>query len=181
MRILLTGGAGFIGSSVAEALLLNGHELIVIDNFDPFYDRAIKEQNCASFRNKVTFIEGDVANENVVNQLEELPKPELILHLASKAGVRPSIQNPTSYFRANVDSTIHLLNYAHKNGILKFILASSSSVYGINEKIPFSESDTIQQSISPYAASKIAAEQIGHTYAHIFGISVTVLRFFTVY
>lgn len=181
MNILVTGGAGFIGSAVVDELVFQGHTITVIDNFDPFYSRKLKERNCVGFLEKVTFIEADISNPETIHKLFDFPKFDIIIHLASKAGVRPSIIDPISYFNVNVNSTIHLFEFAKKSGIEKFILASSSSVYGINEKIPFSEKDPIQQSISPYAASKIAAEQVAHTYAHIFGISVTILRFFTVY
>ncbi|TNE74515.1 NAD-dependent epimerase/dehydratase family protein [bacterium] len=181
MHILLTGGAGFIGSHVAEKLLQEGHQLTVIDNFDSFYDKDIKEKNLSSFIDKVTFYDWDLADSAIIQQLENVPKIDLILHLAAKAGVRPSIQNPSSYIRANVDATLNLLEFARKNGVKRTVFASSSSVYGINQKVPFAESDAINQSISPYAASKIACEQLAHSFSHIYGLSITALRFFTVY
>lgn len=181
MHILLTGGAGFIGSHVAEKLLAEGHTLTVIDNFDPFYDRSIKEKNISSFKDKVAFFEWDLANENTKDRLRTLPKLDGIVHLAAKAGVRPSILNPASYIRANIDATLHLLEFAREHHIKRFVLASSSSVYGINQKVPFSESDAVNQSISPYAASKIACEQLAHSFSYIYGLSIAALRFFTVY
>lgn len=181
MHILLTGGAGFIGSHLAEKLLSEGHQLTVIDNFDPFYDKSIKEANLSSFRDSIRFYSWDLSSDLIHEQLKTIPVPNLIIHLAAKAGVRPSILNPQSYIRANVDATLNLLDYARLNSIQRFIFASSSSVYGINQKVPFAESDAINQSISPYAASKIACEQLAHSYAHIYGMNITALRFFTVY
>ena len=181
-KILLTGAAGFIGSHTCERLLAQGYEVIGIDNFDPYYPRAYKEDNLitALSHPAFSFIEVDICNAKDLE--EKLPIDiDSIIHLAAKAGVRNSIENPEAYFDVNVNGTINLLEFAQKNLIRKFIFSSSSSVYGINDELPWHEEIHDLKPISPYASSKIAAEVIGHTYSQIYPIQFIGLRLFTVY
>lgn len=180
-KVLVTGGAGFIGSHTCEALLAQGVEVVVIDDFNDFYDPAIKRANLAEIADKITLIEGDIRNEVLINEIFSTHQFDAVFHLAARAGVRPSISDPKLYFTTNIDGTFNLLDACRHHGVKRFIFASSSSVYGINEKVPFSESDRIERTISPYAATKIAGEQICSNYAHLFGIHCACLRFFTVY
>jgi UDP-glucuronate 4-epimerase len=180
-KILVTGGAGFIGSHLCEALLAGGAELVVIDDFNDFYDPAIKRQNIAGFRDRIELVEGDIRDEALVNSLFEKHHFDKVFHLAARAGVRPSIDDPRLYFTTNIDGTFNLLDACRHHGTKRFIFASSSSVYGVNEKVPFAETDTIERTISPYAATKISGEQICSNYSYLFGINCTCLRFFTVY
>lgn len=183
MTILVTGGAGFIGSSLVDKLLYLGYDVISIDNFDKFYDRSIKEENIKTHYKFPNFIfyELDIRNKSELNTTLSKKKIDVIVHLAAKAGVRPSIIDPQGYDETNVRGTINLLQFAEKNKIRKFILASSSSVYGINKNIPWSESDHDLLPISPYAASKISAENYAKVYAELYGLHVVALRFFTVF
>jgi UDP-glucuronate 4-epimerase len=179
-HILVTGGAGFIGSNLIHKLLLTGGwRVTCLDNFDPFYSRRQKEINVRSFFDNPHFelIEGDVCN---AADLEKLETPDVIVHLAGKAGVRQSIEEAGAYFNVNVGGTQTLLDFSKKRAIRQFVFASSSSVYGINENIPWREKD-MALPISPYASSKFAAEMLGHAYSHLFGIRFIALRFFTVY
>lgn len=182
-NILLTGGAGFIGSTLAELLLGSGEcKITCIDNFDTFYERAVKERNLATLMENPHFrlVEGDLIN--LLDFQEELDASyDVIVHLAAKAGVRPSILNPVAYQQVNYIGTLNLLEFARQQEIKQFVFASSSSVYGVNPNMPWSESDTGLQPISPYAASKVACELLGHTYSHLFGIRFIALRLFTVY
>ena len=173
MNVLVTGGAGFIGSHVTEALLARGDTVTVLDDFNDFYDPAIKRRNLAG--TKATIIESDIR--------AKLPAGEFdaIIHLAARAGVRPSLAQPRLYSDVNIAGTQNLLEFARDAGIPKFIFASSSSIYGVNQKIPFSEDDTNFQPISPYAATKLAAEALCHVYHHLYGLNIACLRFFTVY
>ena len=180
-KILVTGGAGFIGSHLCEALLAQGEELVVIDDFNDFYDPAIKESNIAGFRDRITLVKGDIRDADLVNSMFDTHRFGMVFHFAARAGVRPSIADPKLYFTTNIDGTFNLLDACRHHGTERFVFASSSSVYGINEKVPFSESDPIERTISPYAATKIAGEQICSNYAHLFGIRCACLRFFTVY
>lgn len=180
-KILVTGGAGFIASHLCEALLAQGDELVVIDDFNDFYDPSIKESNIAGFRDHVTLVRGDIRDAELVNTLFDEHRFEMVFHFAARAGVRPSIADPKLYFTTNIDGTFNLLDACRQYGTQRFIFASSSSVYGINKKVPFSESDPIERTISPYAATKIAGEQICSNYAYLFGIHCACLRFFTVY
>ena len=183
MNALITGAAGFIGSHLCERLLAGGVAVIGLDNFDEFYSPRIKRDNikeCQS-NSKFQLIEGDIRDSRCVESVLEQNKIDIIIHLAAKAGVRPSIKDPVVYQDVNINGTIVMLEAAKKFGIDKFIFASSSSVYGNNEKIPFSESDNVDFPISPYAATKKAAELICHTYSHLYDINITCLRFFTVY
>lgn len=181
-RALVTGAAGFIGSHVCEALLEEGFQVIGLDSFDDFYDPAVKRVNLEGCQKRESFslIEADVRDADAVaSALGD--GVDVVLHLAARAGVRPSIENPVLYQDVNVNGTCVLLEAAKARGVKRFILASSSSVYGNNRKVPFSESDNVDYPISPYAASKKATELLGHTYHHLFGMNVTCLRFFTVY
>jgi UDP-glucuronate 4-epimerase len=182
--ILLTGGAGFIGSHLSEKLLEAGHELWCIDNLDPYYDPAIKRQNLAvAVRNeRFHFIEADLTADPGTWQgpLRDA-RFDAIIHLAARAGVRPSIRQAADYYRTNVLGTLSLLDYAITNGIPKFLFASSSSVYGNNPRVPWAEDDRSGNPISPYASSKLAAEELGRVYAHLYGIRFLAMRLFTVY
>jgi UDP-glucuronate 4-epimerase len=181
MKILVTGAAGFIGSHLCQRLLGAGHKIVGVDNFDDFYSPEVKRQNIASFVSDVDFslVEADIRNAQLMNTACD--DVDAIVHLAAKAGVRPSIAQPLLYADVNVNGTLQLLERARAKGIKKFIFASSSSVYGNNRKVPFSESDSVDGPISPYAATKKAGELICHTYHHLYGLNVTCLRFFTVY
>lgn len=181
-RIVVTGGAGFIGSHLCEALLRDHHSVIALDNFDDFYDPAVKRSNLeiAATSDRFTLVEGDIRDERLVENVVG-GDIDLVVHLAALAGVRPSIERPLSYQDVNVRGTMVLLEACRKYRVAKFIFASSSSVYGNNKKIPFAESDPVDDPISPYAATKKAGELLCHTYRHLYGIAVTCLRLFTVY
>lgn len=184
--ILVTGGAGFIGSHVVDLLLQTGlHEVYCVDNFDTFYDPAVKLNNLqkASRHPLFHFTELDLCQSTpsiLLNSFRDV-KIEAIIHLAARAGVRPSIENPVLYYEINVKATIHLLEYARLAGIRQFLFASSSSVYGTNPQVPWKESDPVHEPISPYAASKIAVEEMGKVYSHLYGMHFIALRLFTVY
>jgi UDP-glucuronate 4-epimerase len=180
-KILVTGGAGFIGSHLCEALLAEGAELVVIDDFNDFYDPAVKETNLAGLIDRITLVRGDIRDAALVDSLFAKHRFAFVFHLAARAGVRPSIADPKLYFTTNIDGTFNLLDACRHFGTTRFVFASSSSVYGINRKVPFAEHDPIERTISPYAATKIAGEQICSNYAHLFGIRCSCLRFFTVY
>jgi len=181
-RIVVTGGAGFIGSHLCEALLCRGHEVIAFDNFDDFYDPSIKRRNlsAALSHRGFTLIEGDIRNPETVRRAVR-EGVEVIVHLAARAGVRPSIELPLLYQDVNVGGTMVLLEACRKVGPCKFVFGSSSSVYGNNSKVPFAEDDRVDAPISPYAATKRAGELLAHTYHHLSGMPVTCLRYFTVY
>ncbi len=181
MRVLVTGAAGFIGSHLCERLLTDGWTVVGIDNFDEFYDPQIKRGNISNCLKNRDFklIEADIRDSAAMDKATE--GVEIIVHLAARAGVRPSITQPMLYADVNINGTIVLLEAAKKSKIDNFIFGSSSSVYGNNEKVPFSEDDNIDFPISPYAATKKAGELICHTYHHLYGMSITCLRFFTVY
>ncbi|MDH7600388.1 MAG: GDP-mannose 4,6-dehydratase [Sedimentisphaerales bacterium] len=182
MKALVTGVAGFIGSHLAERLLAEGWEVTGIDNFDPFYDPNVKRSNIQTCLQDPRFrlMEGDIRDRAVVDLAME-GRPDIVVHLAAKAGVRPSIEHPLEYVDVNLNGTAILLDATCRYGIPRFIFASSSSVYGNNPKIPFSENDNVDRPISPYAATKRAGELLCHTFHYLHGISVTCLRFFTVY
>lgn len=182
IEIIVTGGAGFIGSHLVEKLLEDNYAVTVIDNFDPFYPKEVKLKNIASFMNNpyVKFIELDILNTR--DLMEKLTgRYDVIVHLAAKAGVRPSIQNPTEYQDINVKGTQNMLEFAKQRNIKQFVFASSSSVYGINKNFPWKESDIALNPISPYASTKMSGELLGHVYSHLFGIRFIALRFFTVF
>lgn len=182
-HVIITGGAGFIGSHLVDRLLAEGdHRVTVIDNLDPFYPRAMKEANIAAHRSneRFRFIEGDILDDAVLDAAFA-EKVTVVVHIAAKAGVRPSIADPIAYHRVNVTGTLKLLERARYGGVGHFVLASSSSVYGVDPNVPWKEKERGIRPISPYAASKLAAEGFAQVYAHLHGIKVTALRFFTVY
>lgn len=181
MQILVTGAAGFIGSHLTERLLAAGHRVVGLDNFDPFYDPAIKERNIAGLagRSEFRLIRGDIADPRCVDHA--LKGADVCCHLAALAGVRPSIANPARYHHVNVDGTLALLNACRAAGVKRFIFASSSSVYGADSQTPFFETDRCDRPASPYAATKRIGEQYCRAYHHVYGMAVTALRFFTVY
>jgi len=184
MNFLVTGGAGFIGSHVCERLLHDGHAVWAFDDLNPFYDPQLKRQNLRdiqSLARPFEFVQGDLTDRAALDALFGSVKFDQVIHLAARAGVRPSLAEPALYQRVNVEGTVNLFEAARKNRVKKIILASSSSVYGVNAKVPFSETDPIFSAISPYAASKLACESLGHVYHHVYGLDVTVLRLFTVY
>ncbi len=184
MNFLVTGGAGFIGSHLCERLLCEGHAVWTLDDLNPFYDVAIKQRNIRDIQalgKPFTFVQGDLTDEECLGELFSEAKFDQIIHLAARAGVRPSLQEPALYQRVNVEGTVNLLEAARRHGVKKITIASSSSVYGVNAKVPFSESDPIFSAISPYAASKLACEALGHVYHHVYKMDVAMLRFFTVY
>ncbi|HVU26545.1 MAG TPA: GDP-mannose 4,6-dehydratase [Verrucomicrobiae bacterium] len=184
MNFLVTGGAGFIGSHVCERLLRDGHGVWTFDDLNDFYDPQLKRKNIRdiqSLAKPFEFIQGDLCDANALNEIFSSVKFDQVIHLAARAGVRPSLEQPALYQRVNVEGTVNLLEAARKSGVKKIILASSSSVYGVNAKVPFSESDPIFSAISPYAASKLACEALGHVYHHVHKMDVTMLRLFTVY
>ena len=181
MRILVTGGAGFIGSHLVEHLLAAGHAVVILDDFNDFYDPQIKQANIAGFAKDVTVHHVDLRDGASVRNLFHREKFEVIAHLAARAGVRPSIQYPQLYYDANVTGTLHLLEAARVTGVERFIFASSSSVYGASKTVPFSEDQHLTQTLSPYAATKIAGEFLCSTYSHLYQLRVAALRYFTVY
>jgi len=184
MNVLVTGGAGFIGSHVCERLLQSGHAVWAFDDLNAFYDPQLKRGNLRellALTKPFTFVQGDLTEPQAVAELFGSVSFDQVIHLAARAGVRPSLQEPALYQRVNVEGTVNLLEAGRRRGVKKFILASSSSVYGVNSKVPFAESDPIFSAISPYAASKLACEALGHVYHHVYGLDVVMLRFFTVY
>jgi UDP-glucuronate 4-epimerase len=181
MSILVTGGAGFIGSHLVERLLGKGQKVAILDDFNDFYDPAIKWKNISSVIAHVPVHRVDLRNSAGIRNLFHREKFESIVHLAARAGVRPSIAHPQLYYDTNVAGTLHLLEAAQMTGIDRFIFASSSSVYGICKSTPFSEDFHLTQTISPYAATKIAAEFLCSTYSHLHRMRVVALRYFTVY
>lgn len=183
MRILLTGGAGFIGSHLAERLLNRADTLAILDNFNDFYDPRIKQRNIERIEQAGQFAlyQGDLLDQRLLTEIFENHEPEAVIHLAAYAGVRPSLENPALYSEVNVTGTTKLLEIAKDYPLVNFIFGSSSSVYGINSKVPFHENDPIRQPISPYAVSKRAGELLCFVYQENYGLPVTCLRFFTVY
>jgi len=184
MNFLVTGGAGFIGFHVCQRLLKDGHAVWTFDDLNDFYEPRIKRGNIRDLQalaKSFTFVPGDLADGASLDELLGNVKFDQIIHLAARAGVRPSLLEPALYQRVNVEGTVHLLEAARRNGVKKVTIASSSSVYGVNSKVPFSESDPIFSAISPYAASKLACEALGHVYHHVYGMDGVMLRFFTVY
>ena len=181
--VLITGGAGFIGSHLTDRLLSRGARVVGLDNFNTFYDPQIKRRNLlqALTSDRFTLIEGDIRDRATVLEAFEEFQPQVVVHLAAMAGVRPSIENPALYTAVNLDGTVHLLDGAVKHGVRKFLFASSSSVYGNNPKVPFAETDAVDLPISPYAATKKAGELLCHTYWHLHRLPVFCLRFFTVF
>jgi UDP-glucuronate 4-epimerase len=180
-RVLVTGGAGFIGSHTVERLLAAGHHVGVLDNFNDYYEPAIKRHNISGFQDRVQLTEGDLRDPATVEKVFAEGKYDAVIHLAARAGVRPSIEQPELYIDTNIKGTFYLLEASKRHGVKKFVFASSSSVYGVNKKVPFAEEDPILQTISPYAMTKMAGEQMCSNYSHLYGIRTVCLRFFTVY
>ena len=188
---LVTGGAGFIGSNLCDYLLKNNHKIIIMDNFNNFYNPEIKRNNLAEIKalmkassiaqDNLVIEEGDLRNIDFLTEVFSSHKIDIVVHLAAMAGVRPSIIDPLLYDEVNIRGSLNLLDLCNKFGINKFIFASSSSVYGNNKKLPFTESDSVDFPISPYAATKKSGELLCHVYSHLYGINIACLRFFTVY
>jgi UDP-glucuronate 4-epimerase len=184
MNVLVTGGAGFIGFHVCERLLQEGHAVWALDDLNPFYDPALKRANLRDLQalaRPFTFVLGDLVDGACLEEVFGSVRFDQVIHLAARAGVRPSLREPALYQRVNVEGTVNLLEAARRHRVRKIILASSSSVYGVNSKVPFCEADPSFRPISPYAASKLACEALGHVYHHVHGLDIAVLRFFTVY
>jgi len=181
--ILVTGGAGFIGSHLTDRLLADGRDVVVLDNFDPFYDAAAKRRNleAASKSPRFRLVVGDIRDAASVDAAFDALPIDAVVHLAARAGVRPSIEDPLLYASVNLDGTVRLLEACRRRGVSRFLFGSSSSVYGNNVKVPFAEDDPVDRPISPYAATKRAGELLAHTYHHLFGMRVACLRFFTVF
>lgn len=181
--VLVTGGAGFIGSHLVERLLKSGRKVICLDNFDPFYDPAIKRANIRPFLDHphFTLIEGDIRDAAALSSIFRSNDIDTVVHLAAMAGVRPSVENPQLYNEVNVLGTTNLLQECRQARLTQFVFGSSSSVYGLNDKVPFSEDARVGKTASPYGATKIAGEVLCHTYHHLYRIPMVCLRFFTVY
>lgn len=183
MTILVTGAAGFIGSHLCETLLKDGHRVVGLDNFDPFYDPAVKWSNTrwALDQPGYKLEQGDIRDRQLLRQIFTQQPVDVVIHLAAKAGVRPSILHPGEYFDVNVNGTLQILESMAEARVKRLLFASSSSVYGNQAKTPFSETDDVSHPISPYAASKRSGELLAHTYHHLYGMDVACLRLFTVY
>ncbi|HHV55874.1 MAG TPA: NAD-dependent epimerase/dehydratase family protein [Firmicutes bacterium] len=182
-RVLVTGGAGFIGSHLVDRLVAAGHEVAVVDNFDPFYDPTVKRANIALHlaTGAVALFEADIRDYGAMEHVFCEVRPQIVVHLAARAGVRPSLADPRGYAEVNVMGTVNLLELSRNYEVERFLFASSSSVYGSNEKVPFAEDDPILQPASPYGATKAAGEALCESFAAAYGLPVVALRFFTVY
>jgi UDP-glucuronate 4-epimerase len=183
-NVLITGGAGFIGSHLVDHLLTEGGwRITIVDDFNDFYDPAIKRENIGARLANTSFelVEADIRNQEALSQVFSEANFDCIVHLAARAGVRPSLKEPRLYVETNINGTLNLLELARAHGVKQFVFGSSSSVYGLNSKVPFSEDDPIFNPISPYAATKAAGELLCHSYAHLYDMRVVCLRFFTVY
>jgi UDP-glucuronate 4-epimerase len=183
MHILVTGAAGFIGSNLTDRLLEKNEKVIAIDDFNDFYDPKIKEENLKGAVKNSNFklYRGDIRDKTLIDKIFKENAVDVVCHIAARAGVRPSLQDPILYEEVNCIGTLNLLEAVKKHPVKNFVFASSSSVYGINSKVPFSEDDPISQPISPYAAPKRPSELMAFTYSHLYKVPVTNLRFFTVY
>jgi len=183
MRVLVTGGAGFIGSHLTERLLAEHHRVSILDDFNNFYDPELKRRNLSAVAGhpRLQVSVGDIRDNSFVTPLFESLRPDAIVHLAARAGVRPSVMDPLLYESVNVGGTTVLLEAARRTGVRKFVFASSSSVYGLGDNVASNESVTPPRPISPYAATKIAGEHLCHVYAHLYGLQIVCLRLFTVY
>jgi len=184
MNFLITGGAGFIGSHVGERLLRDGHSVWAFDDLNPFYDPQFKRRNLRDLQalaKPFEFCHGDITDRAALTDVFAATRFDQVIHLAARAGVRPSLADPALYQRVNVEGTVNVLEAARQHGVKKVTIASSSSVYGLNSRTPFSEADPVTTLVSPYAASKLACESLGHVWHHLYGMDVAMLRFFTVY
>ncbi|MBN1673059.1 MAG: GDP-mannose 4,6-dehydratase [Kiritimatiellae bacterium] len=183
MQILLTGGAGFLGSHLADRLVGRGDAVLVLDNLNSYYDPAVKRANMAGLADApgFTFVEGDILHDNILGDIFAARKFDVVVHLAARAGVRASVENPGLYEEVNCRGTLNLLNLAVRRKVARFVFASSSSVYGNSAAVPFRETEHVNRPISPYAATKAAGELLCYTTHHLYGLSVNVLRFFTAY
>ncbi len=183
MRVLVTGAAGFIGYHTAERLLDRGHEVIGFDNLSPYYDVSLKEARLKRLKEHegFRFLKADLADRTVVEATFAEERPERVVHLAAQAGVRYSLDHPHAYISSNVTGFLHVLEGCRHHGVEHLVYASTSSVYGANRKLPFNVSDPVDHPVSLYGATKKANELMAHSYAHLFGLPVTGLRFFTVY
>jgi UDP-glucuronate 4-epimerase len=181
MKVLVTGGAGFIGSHLVEVLLAGGHTVSVIDDFNDFYDPKIKRKNLQKVLPDIHLHAIDIRDKEAVLQVFAAEKPEAVVHLAARAGVRPSIRCPELYLSTNINGTFHLLEASKEHEVTRFVFASSSSVYGASEVTPFREDQVLMQTLSPYACTKLAGEHLCSNYSYLYGIRAVCLRFFTVY
>ena len=181
--VLVTGGAGFLGSHLVERLLADGREVVVLDDYDDYYDPAVKRRNleAVAAHPRLRIVEGDIRDRGLVDSLFAGSRPLTVVHLAARAGVRPSIDAPELYTSVNLGGTTVLLEACRRHGVRRFVFGSSSSVYGNNEKVPFAEDDPVDHPVSPYAATKRAGELLCHAFHHLAGMDVACLRFFTVY
>lgn len=181
-NILVTGGAGFIGSHLVDRLLVEGGwRITIVDDLNDFYSPDIKRATLARFSSDVSFVESDIRDKATMRAVFDAGSFDVIVHLAARAGVRPSLLEPELYAETNINGTLNLLQLAREFGVKQFVFGSSSSVYGENCKVPFAEDDPIRKPISPYAATKAAGELLCHTYSHLYDIRTVCLRFFTVY
>jgi len=186
-KVLVTGGAGFIGSNVAEYLLSRGDDVVIVDELNDYYDVRVKESNIRLLqesypeKGRVVFYRGDICDESLMTEIFENEQPKWVCHMAARAGVRPSIQDPFVYIHSNIKGTTQLMELSHKYGVENFVFASSSSVYGGSKSTFFSEEENVDNPVSPYAASKKACELLAYTYHHLYQLNTTGLRFFTVY
>jgi Nucleoside-diphosphate-sugar epimerases len=187
-KVLVTGGAGFIGSNVAQSLLERGDDVVIVDEMNDYYDLKIKESNLEVLQNlvkgnekRLSIYKGDICDESFMLEVFERERPEWVCHMAARAGVRPSIQDPYIYIHSNIRGTTNLMELSHRFGVKNFVFASSSSVYGGSSSTYFSEEENVDNPVSPYAASKKACELLSYTYHHLYKLNVTGLRFFTVY
>lgn len=186
-KVLVTGGGGFIGSNVAASLLSRGDDVVIVDEMNDYYDVTIKESNIRRLQEdypesgRVTFYRGDICDETLMKEIFETEQPKWVCHMAARAGVRPSIDDPFVYIHSNIKGTTQLMELSHKYGVENFVFASSSSVYGGSKSTFFSEDESVDNPVSPYAASKKACELLAYTYHHLYQLNVTGLRFFTVY
>jgi UDP-glucuronate 4-epimerase len=183
VTILVTGGAGFIGSHLTRALLAQGERVVCLDNFNDYYAPARKRANVAPFLAdpSYTLVEGDIRSAEAVREVFARYRPERVAHLAAMAGIPPSVRDPALYEQVNVGGTVQLLKAAAEHGVGAFLCASSSSVYGATTRVPFREDDPADRPLAPYAATKRAAEIMAHAYHHLYGLNVIVTRFFNVY
>jgi UDP-glucuronate 4-epimerase len=185
-RVLVTGGAGFIGSHLCQRLLRKGESVVCLDNFDPFYDPSIKRSNVEEIQattedEAFQLVEGDIRDAGFVEDLLRGSSFDVVIHLAARAGVRPSLEQPLLYEEVNVTGTLNLLEACRQFGVMNFIFGSSSSVYGTNSKVPFAEEDRLEAMVSPYAVTKRIGELFCSVYHHLYGMNIFCLRFFTVY